>query len=361
MMKTRLATPAKLVDINGIPGLDTLERANGHLRVGALVRHADIVALRPHLRRGRVGGAVDLRSARAQPRHAVRVGRALRSRGRLELGAARHRRRRDRPRPQRASARSRSPSSSSTSSRTRSPTTRWSPRCTSRCRRAAPAARTRSSSARSATTRRSRSPRTSSSAADGTIARAGLALTAVNPVNTKVTAAEEMLVGQQPSDERVRRRRRARGAGIGAARRRARARPNGSATSCACSPVGPCAAAAAQAAEAEGGGSSMEITVTINGTDHTHDVEPRMLLVDFIRHARGAHRHAHRLRHDELRRVHGAGRRHADEVVHDVRGAGRRSLAHHRRRPERRGRAGRRCRPRSRRRTACSAGSARRG
>ena len=27
----------------------------------------------------------------------------------------------------------------------------------------------------------------------------------------------------------------------------------------------------------------MEITVTINGADHTHDVEPRMLLVDFIR------------------------------------------------------------------------------
>jgi len=42
MMKTRLATPAKLVDINGIPGLATLERVNGYLRVGALVRHADI-------------------------------------------------------------------------------------------------------------------------------------------------------------------------------------------------------------------------------------------------------------------------------------------------------------------------------
>ena len=27
----------------------------------------------------------------------------------------------------------------------------------------------------------------------------------------------------------------------------------------------------------------MEITVTVNGTDHTHDVEPRMLLADFIR------------------------------------------------------------------------------
>ncbi len=27
----------------------------------------------------------------------------------------------------------------------------------------------------------------------------------------------------------------------------------------------------------------MQVTVTINGSDHTHDVEPRMLLVDFIR------------------------------------------------------------------------------
>ena len=43
MMKMRLASPAKLVDINRVPGLDTLERVNGHLRVGAVVRHADIV------------------------------------------------------------------------------------------------------------------------------------------------------------------------------------------------------------------------------------------------------------------------------------------------------------------------------
>ncbi len=43
MMKTRLANPAKLVDINGIPGLDTLRRDNGTLVVGALVRHADLV------------------------------------------------------------------------------------------------------------------------------------------------------------------------------------------------------------------------------------------------------------------------------------------------------------------------------
>ena len=44
MMKMRVAFPETLIDINQIPGLDTLERSNGHLRVGALVRHADVVA-----------------------------------------------------------------------------------------------------------------------------------------------------------------------------------------------------------------------------------------------------------------------------------------------------------------------------
>ena len=44
MMKIRLANPAKLVDINRIPGLDSIERTNGHIRVGALVRHAQVVS-----------------------------------------------------------------------------------------------------------------------------------------------------------------------------------------------------------------------------------------------------------------------------------------------------------------------------
>ena len=44
MMKLRFATPAQLVDINRISGLDTIERLNGHLHVGALVRHADVAA-----------------------------------------------------------------------------------------------------------------------------------------------------------------------------------------------------------------------------------------------------------------------------------------------------------------------------
>lgn len=43
MMKLRLASPAHLVDINRLPGMDQIEQVNGHLQIGALVRHADVV------------------------------------------------------------------------------------------------------------------------------------------------------------------------------------------------------------------------------------------------------------------------------------------------------------------------------
>ncbi len=43
MMKLRLASPAFLVDINNVQGLDHIEAANGYIRIGALVRHRDIV------------------------------------------------------------------------------------------------------------------------------------------------------------------------------------------------------------------------------------------------------------------------------------------------------------------------------
>lgn len=43
MMKLRLARPSALMDINRLPGLDVLERSNGHITVGALVRHNDVV------------------------------------------------------------------------------------------------------------------------------------------------------------------------------------------------------------------------------------------------------------------------------------------------------------------------------
>jgi aerobic carbon-monoxide dehydrogenase medium subunit len=42
LMKMRLARPTALVDINFIPSLDVIQRDNGELRLGALVRHAEI-------------------------------------------------------------------------------------------------------------------------------------------------------------------------------------------------------------------------------------------------------------------------------------------------------------------------------
>jgi aerobic carbon-monoxide dehydrogenase medium subunit len=42
MMKLRLASPAMLIDINRVPGLDSIEEIDGQLRVGALVRHNDV-------------------------------------------------------------------------------------------------------------------------------------------------------------------------------------------------------------------------------------------------------------------------------------------------------------------------------
>src|SRR6185312_11726282 len=44
MMKLRLAQPEVLIDINGIRGLRYIERSGGVLRIGALARHADLLA-----------------------------------------------------------------------------------------------------------------------------------------------------------------------------------------------------------------------------------------------------------------------------------------------------------------------------
>ncbi len=53
LLSMRLAAPALLVDINGLPGLDTItviEGENGGVRVGALARHAAVLAS-PDVRR----------------------------------------------------------------------------------------------------------------------------------------------------------------------------------------------------------------------------------------------------------------------------------------------------------------------
>ncbi len=44
VMKLRLAAPEHLVDINRVPGLDAIEQDGGSLRIGALVRHNQMVA-----------------------------------------------------------------------------------------------------------------------------------------------------------------------------------------------------------------------------------------------------------------------------------------------------------------------------
>ena len=53
LMKLRFATPRVLVDVNGIEQLKGLEQSNGHLRIGALVRHKDCE--RSQLLKGRYG------------------------------------------------------------------------------------------------------------------------------------------------------------------------------------------------------------------------------------------------------------------------------------------------------------------
>jgi carbon-monoxide dehydrogenase medium subunit len=44
MMKLRLAQPETLIDINGVSGLSRITVADGELRIGALVRHAQLLA-----------------------------------------------------------------------------------------------------------------------------------------------------------------------------------------------------------------------------------------------------------------------------------------------------------------------------
>ena len=44
LLSMRLASPSRLVDINGLPRLDSVEAGPGGVRIGALARHADVLA-----------------------------------------------------------------------------------------------------------------------------------------------------------------------------------------------------------------------------------------------------------------------------------------------------------------------------
>jgi aerobic carbon-monoxide dehydrogenase medium subunit len=200
MMKLRLASPAKLVDLNRIGGLDTLTRDNGHLRVGALVRHADLV--RSALTFGAIASAAPWIS---DP--------LVRNRGTL-CGSVAH------CDPEGdwnsvllatgADVVARGPRGERTIAITESiddlfTSTLAADEMITEVRIPVPAGRAGGSYQK--LERKVGDYATVAVAAhlelgdDGTIARAGLALTAVVPVNTKITDAEAMLIGQRPSDE----------------------------------------------------------------------------------------------------------------------------------------------------------------
>ena len=109
-MKLRFAEPKRLIDVNRIGGLDGIEERDGSLRIGALVRHhqlvtSEVITARLPDDRGR--GADDLRSDRAQPRDDRRLARARRPVRRPRVGDARARGDGRRPEQATASARSR--------------------------------------------------------------------------------------------------------------------------------------------------------------------------------------------------------------------------------------------------------------
>ena len=79
-----------------------------------------------------------------------------------------------------------------------------------------------------------------------------------------------------------------------------------------------------------------KIALTVNGARHEADVEPRQLLVYFLRDAARAEGDERRLRHVLVRRVHGAARRRVGQVVHGARRPGRRLRGDDDRGPRRR-------------------------
>ena len=73
----------------------------------------------------------------------------------------------------------------------------------------------------------------------------------------------------------------------------------------------------------------MQITVTVNGAELTREVEPRLLLIHFLRDDLRADRDALGLRHLQLRRLRGLAGRDAGEVVHGARRHGGRAPGAH--------------------------------
>ena len=104
-----------------------------------------------------------------------------------------------------------------------------------------------------------------------------------------------------------------------------------------------------------------QVRVTVDGVNYADDVEPRMLLVHYLRERLGQDRHPRRLRHQQLRRLHRPPQRAEREVVLGARRAGRRRARSPRSRASPGTASCTRCRRRSTSTTPCSAATARPG
>ena len=137
--------------------------------------------------------------------------------------------------------------------------------------------------------------------ADGVITHARVALAAVGS-DVRCVDAEAILPGEPPSDELFRR-----AGAAGGGRLRAGDRPARLRRVQATRRGGPNRTLSLRRAaeRANRGSGVMQVTVSVNDRDYTRQIEPRLLLVHFLRDELRAHRDALGVRHLELRHLRG--------------------------------------------------------
>ena len=162
LLSMRLAAPSALVDLNGIPGLDSIDvddAGRADRGAGPARGRARLRGRTPRAAAGLPGAGQRRARHDPQPRHDRRLARARRRRRRDAGRAHPARRLAGRGGARAAGARSRRPSSTSARSSRRSTTTRSRCRRSSRLWRPAPGWRSRRSPGGTATTRWSAPPR----------------------------------------------------------------------------------------------------------------------------------------------------------------------------------------------------------
>ena len=204
LMKLRFASPRALVDINRIEGLDSIQEEDGFLSIGALVRHTDCE--RSDALRGRFGVLGDAAPQISDPivrNRGTVVGSLAHADPQGDWGSALSPRApSSRSSPRAGRARSRSTSSSRARSRRASSRTRSPRPC--RCpTRARARAGTYLKLERKVGDYATVGVAVHLSFDNGTVGRAGIALTGVGPGNLRAETAEEALAGAELNDDTI--------------------------------------------------------------------------------------------------------------------------------------------------------------